>query len=89
MMYDRGVDTGSRDEVSRRLASLVMASLESCNSVEMKLTLIGALSASLPLTSVGLIWRLQCAELLYKAQSLSKAIELLQALQGDAGDLFR
>lgn len=89
MMYGRGRDTGIQEDLSARLASLLTASLESCNSVEMKLTLIGALSANTPRTSHGLIWRLQCAQVRQQVVSLGKAIELLQALQEDVEDLSR
>lgn len=89
MLYGRGRDMGIQEDLSGRLASLLMAAQESCNSAEMKLTLAGALSVNLPQTSHGLIWRLQCAQVLRTTQSLAKDIELLQALQGDVDDLFR
>lgn len=89
MMYGRGVDTGIQESLSARLASLLMASQESCNSVVTKHLLIGALSADMPRTSAGLIWRLQCAQVLEQARSLGKAIELLEALLGDVDGQYR
>ena len=89
MMYGRGADTDTRADLSARLASLLTASLESCNSAEMKLTLVGALSVDMPRTPVGLIWRLRCAEVRLLTISLGKAIELLQALLDDVGGQYR
>jgi len=83
MMYGRGADTDIQADLSARLASLLMASRESCSSVDAKLSLIGALSADMPQTPAGLIWRLQCAQLTHQLRSLEMAINLVEALLSD------
>lgn len=88
-MYDRGVVTGTREDLLARLASLLTATQESCNSADMKLSLIGALSANFPLTSVGLIWRLQCVQLLNQTRSLGMAIDVLIELLDDVESLSK
>ena len=70
-----------------RLQSVLMGTLESVQSVEYKLALIGGISAELPKTSPELTWRLQVAQLLQQTRSLGKAIELLQAMREDVVDL--
>lgn len=88
-MYGRGAVTGIQDDLLARLASLLTASRESLSSADTKLTLIGALSADLPQTSVGLTWRLQCALVREQAHSLGRLIEVLEALLDDVGNLSK
>lgn len=72
-----------------RLQSVLTAAVESVQSVEHKLALIGGISCDLPRTSHELTWRLQVAQTLNQARSLGRAIDLLAALREDVADLSR
>ena len=89
MPLNRGRAMGTKEDLWARWRSLLMAARQSCNSVELKLTLAGALLQQTPRTSVGLIWRVQFAEVIEQAKLLDRAIALLEALAEDAEDLSK
>lgn len=81
--------TDTSTDREARLLSVLTVVAQSAQSVEYQLTRVGAISSDLPRTSAELIWRLQVAQTLQTAQSLSRAIDLLTALREDAADLSK
>lgn len=89
MLYGRGPDTGISDDLSARLASLIMDAESSCSLVDARLSLAGALLSSMPQTSAVLIWHVLFDLALQKLRSLEMAIALLRAVQPDVESLSR
>ena len=72
-----------------RLAWLLDRALSYVNSVELKLTTIGAMSPSMPRTAPELTWRLLLAQTIEQTRSLERAIDLLSHSREDVVDLQR
>jgi hypothetical protein len=72
-----------------RLAFLLDRARSYVNSVELKLTVIGGMSPTMPRTAPELTWRLLLAQTIEQTRSLERAIALLEHSREDVDDLSR